>query len=56
MSASATVFDDRNWHKQPQNYDKANDKPQAVQFYKEFLKSWAKADKDLPQIAEKWLK
>ncbi len=40
------------------NYNKANDKPKAVQFYKEFLKSWANADKDLPQIieAEKWLK
>lgn len=39
-------------------YAKANDKSKATQFYKEFLKSWQNADRDLPQIqeAEKWLK
>ena len=39
-------------------YAKADDKTKATQFYKEFLKSWQNADRDLPQIqeAEKWMK
>lgn len=39
-------------------FAKAKDKEKTRQFYQEFLKSWANADKDLPQIqeAQKWLK
>lgn len=39
-------------------YAKTEDKAKTAGFYKEFLKSWANADQDLPQIkeAEKWLK
>ncbi|HRH45190.1 MAG TPA: tetratricopeptide repeat protein, partial [Pyrinomonadaceae bacterium] len=40
------------------DFVKANDKAKASEFYKQFLKVWVNADKDLPQIqeAEKWLK
>jgi len=40
------------------DFAKANDKAKASEFYKQFLKVWVNADKDLPQIqeAEKWLK
>jgi tetratricopeptide (TPR) repeat protein len=39
-------------------YAKSGDKGKSNEFYKQFLKVWANADKDLPQIteAEKWLK
>lgn len=40
------------------DFAKANNKAKAAEFYKQFLKAWANADKDLPQIkeAEKELK